>query len=53
MIIRKEQQAVDRGTEEWAREYGASESVHLSDTGGLTQFGAHVQTLDPGSRSSD
>ena len=31
MIIRKDQAAVDRGPEEWARKYGASESVHLSD----------------------
>ena len=44
---------MDRGTEEWAQKYGASESRHLSDAGGLTQFGAHVQTLQPGSRSSD
>ena len=45
MIIRKDQAAVDRGTEEWARKYGASESVHLSDEGGLTRFGANLQTL--------
>jgi hypothetical protein len=44
MIIRKDQ-AVDRGTEEWALKYGASESVHLSDEGGLTRFGANLQTL--------
>ena len=43
MIIRKDQAAVDRGTEEWARKYGASESVHLSDEGGLTRFGANLQ----------
>ena len=46
MIIRKDQAAVDRGTEEWARKYGASESVHLSDEGGLTRFGANLQTLE-------
>ncbi len=45
MIIRKDQAAVDRGTEEWARKYGASESVHLSDEGGMTRFDAHLQTL--------
>jgi hypothetical protein len=45
MIIRKDQAAVDQGTEEWALKYGASESVHLSDEGGLTRFGANLQTL--------
>src|SRR5215211_3762883 len=53
MIIRKVQAAVDRGTEEHEQEYGARESVHLSEEGGLTQFVAHIQTLQPGSRSSD
>jgi len=33
--------------------YGARESLHLSQAGELTQFVAHVQTLQPGSRSSD
>ena len=27
--------------------------AHLSDAGGLTQFGAHLVTLQPGARSSD
>ncbi len=31
---------------------GASRMVRLSDTGGLTQFGAFVETLMPGARSS-
>ena len=53
MIIRKGQAAVDRGTEEDEQKYGARESFHLSPEGGLTQFVAHVQTLQPGSRSSD
>jgi len=53
MIIRKGQATVDRGTKEDAHTYGARESVHLSEEGGLTQFVAHVQTLQPGSRSSD
>lgn len=53
MIIRKGQAPVDPGTEERTERYGATESLHLSDEGGLTQFGAHVQTLQPGSRSSD
>jgi uncharacterized cupin superfamily protein len=53
MIIRKEQAPVDRGTAEDEQTYGVRESVHLSDEGGLTQFVAHVQTLQPGSRSSE
>ena len=53
MIIRKDQATVDQGTEERAEEYGPTQTLHLSDAGGLTRFGAHVQTLRPGSRSSD
>jgi uncharacterized cupin superfamily protein len=53
MIIRKDQAPVDHADEEDAQMYGASEWLHLSDEGGLTQFGAHVHTLQPGSRSSD
>ena len=53
MIIRKDQAPVDRGTEEDEQTYGARESLHLSEVGRLTQFVAHVQTLQPGSRSSD
>jgi uncharacterized cupin superfamily protein len=33
--------------------YGARESLHLSEAGGLAQFVAHVHTLQPGTRSSD
>ena len=51
MIIRRGQAAVDRGTEEDEQKYGARESLHLSEEGGLTQFVAHVETLQPGSRS--
>jgi len=51
MIIRKGQAAVDRGTEEDEQKYGARESFHLSPEGGLTQFVAHVETLQPGARS--
>ena len=53
MIIRKDQVPLDRGTEEGTQKYGASESLRYSEAGGLTQFGAYVQTLQPGSRSSD
>jgi uncharacterized cupin superfamily protein len=47
MIIRKGQPPADRGTEE------RTERLQYSDAGGLTQFGAYVETLQPGSRSSD
>ena len=30
-----------------------SETLHLSDAGGLTQFGAYVEVLAPGARSSE
>ena len=53
MIIRKDQAPVDRGTEEDEQMYGARESVHLSEEGRLTQFVAHLQMLQPGSRSGD
>ncbi len=53
MIIRRDQAPVDRGTAEDEQRYGARESLHLTEEGGLTQFGAHLHTLQPGSRSSD
>ena len=53
MIIRKDQAPVDRGSAEDERTYGARESVHLTEEAGLTQFVAHVQTLQPGSRTGD
>lgn len=53
MIIRRDQMPVDRGTAQDEQRYGARESLHLTEEGGLTQFVAHVQTLQPGSRSSD
>lgn len=53
MIIRKGQPASDKGTGGRAEEYGPFESLRYSDAGGLTQYGAYVVTLQPGSRSSD
>src|SRR5437879_3143020 len=53
MIIRRGEPASDRGIEWRAAEFGAFESLRYSDAGGLTQFGAYVETLQPGSRSSD
>jgi uncharacterized cupin superfamily protein len=53
MIIRKGRGPTDPEAVERAERYGASERLRLSDAGGLTQFGAHVETLQPGSRSSE
>jgi uncharacterized cupin superfamily protein len=53
MIIRKGQAPADPEAEARAEHYGASERLRYSDAGGLTQFGAHVETLQPGSRSSE
>jgi uncharacterized cupin superfamily protein len=47
MIIRRDQPSADRGTEE------STERLGYSDAGGLTQFGAYVETLQPGSRSPE
>jgi len=51
MIIRKDQPQNDQGTENRAERYGAFESLRYSQVGGLTQFGAYVETLQPGSRT--
>lgn len=53
MIIRKGRAPADPEAEARAEHYGASERLRYSDAGGLTQFGAHVETLEPGSRSSN
>jgi uncharacterized cupin superfamily protein len=55
MIIRKDQTPVDRVAEEGTGRSDAFESPRysFSEAGGLTQFGAYAETLQPGSRSSD
>ena len=53
MIIRKGQAPADREAGTRAEHYGAHERLRYSDAGGLTQFGAHVETLQPSSRSSE
>ena len=53
MLIQKNQPQNDQGTENRAEHYGAFELLRYSQAGGLTQFGAYVETLQPGSRSSD
>ena len=53
IITRKSEASADPEVEERAEHYGASERLRYSDASGLTQFGAHVETLQPGSRSSE
>ncbi len=53
MIVRRDQAPSDPEAEARAGHYGASERLRYSDAGGLTQFGGHVETLQPGSRSSE
>src|SRR5438132_12372448 len=53
MIIRKDHIDDDQGTENRAERYGAFQLLRYSQAGALTQFGAYVETLQPGSRSSD
>ncbi len=53
MLIRKADARRDTGSPDTVAALGAYEDVLYSDTGGLTQFGAFVETLQPGARSSD
>ena len=50
MIIRSNQPAVQRESREG---FGTFDTARYSDAGCLTQFGSHVQTLQPGARSSN
>jgi len=50
MIIKKSQVPVERVERE---SFGVADTVRLSDAGGLSQYGAYVQTLHPGARSSN
>jgi uncharacterized cupin superfamily protein len=50
MIIRSDQVAADRAEREG---FGTTDTVALADAGGLSQYGAYVQTLHPGARSSN
>ena len=50
MIIRKGQVPVERAERE---SFGAMDTLRLSDAGRLSQYGAYVQTLHPGARSSN
>lgn len=50
MIIHKNQVPAERVERE---SFGVTETVRLSDAGGLSQYGAYVQILHPGARSSN
>lgn len=52
-VIRKGQAKTDAATPEQAAALGHFTAELLSDTGGLTQFGAFTETLAPGALSSD
>jgi uncharacterized cupin superfamily protein len=51
VIVRKGEPTAHRGSA--THEFGAFETLHYSDAGGLTQYGAYAETLAPGSRSSE
>jgi len=53
MRIRPNEARVDSATPESAARLGGYTALLFSDTGGLTQFGAFVETLEPGAQSSD
>jgi uncharacterized cupin superfamily protein len=53
MIVRKRRLDSPQGTENRTDKYGTFDVLRYSQVGGLTQFGAYVQTLQPGARSSD
>ncbi|MCO6383620.1 cupin domain-containing protein [Oceanicola sp. 502str15] len=52
-VISHESVRRDTGTPEAIASHGAYEARLYSDTGGLTQFGAFIEELAPGSRSSN
>ena len=53
MIIRRGNATLQVATEVQAQIHGMYSSARLSEDGGLKQFGAYIETLEPGSRSSE
>jgi uncharacterized cupin superfamily protein len=49
MIVRKGQAKTARRDEP---DFGVSETASFSDSSGITQYGAYLQTLQPGARTS-
>ncbi|MFM2354521.1 MAG: hypothetical protein RLZZ528_257 [Pseudomonadota bacterium] len=52
-IIRRADAPLDRGSAENIARFGPFAARLYSDAGGLTQFGAFTETLEPGARSGD
>jgi uncharacterized cupin superfamily protein len=50
MIVKKHQAQAERADH---GDFGVTDTLRLSDVAGLSQFGAYVQTLHPGARSSN
>ena len=50
MIVKKNQVQAERAER---GDFGVADSLRLSDVGGLSQYGAYVETLHPGARSSN
>ena len=50
MIIRNNQLPAERAERE---SFGVTDTVRLSEAGGISQYGAYVQTLHPGARTSN
>jgi uncharacterized cupin superfamily protein len=50
MIIKKNQVQPERAERE---SFGITDTLRLSDAGGISQYGAYVQTLHPGARSAN
>ncbi|NUP05361.1 MAG: cupin domain-containing protein [Polyangiaceae bacterium] len=53
MIVRKSDVEPSADPEGRASKMGVYELLRYSDAGGLTQYGAYMETLQPGSRSSE
>ena len=53
MILRKDEVRGGEADDEERDQRGTRHWLSYSDVGGLTQFGAYVETLEPGSRSSE
>ena len=53
MIIRAGTATLQVATPEHAAKSGRYSSARLSEDGGISQYGAYIETLDPGARSSE
>ncbi|MBR9820938.1 MAG: cupin domain-containing protein [Rhodobacteraceae bacterium] len=53
VVVRRAEVRTDSATPEIRERFGQYDALLYSDTGGLTQFGAFVETIQPGTRTSD